>query len=447
VLMIPKFLENLKQGANVIEEMNVNIAAPATLLFARHTEALLREIASHDRTSWRDEEEAYWMIFNCNADEHGNYVGLFVGWVMKQDTAIETIWIAVGGEGLFWNCDRYRAAKKEEAESLLSRLRSLTEVASQMAREGVLYSFDVVTKVDASQPVLPLGAFRLGESLLVTVPREAEANKLGWGHNPHLAVLTKVLAVDIKDAEQAVGKNIFEVLLFWTLISGSYCHPAKLLFSSKSSEQDAEKRMMNLSMGKADIERFHPYSRVNSKTALEVAAPLWERLQQLSPEAKTKALSSIAAYRSALGVQRGLHHFVPTLAVVAYIAALESLIAQPSKCEGDVACSKCGPLALKHDKTGHMRTMLQAILPTVDAETRPGIAHMLKHAYQALRSAYVHSAQTEWREFAGAYLWQDITDPDEFWREERPFLTLTRLDLVVRDFIVFKLVHGNELLA
>ena len=316
--MIPQFLEKLKQGTNVIEEMNANIAAPATLIFARHIEALLRESASHDRTSWRDEEDAYCMIFNCNADEHNNYVGLFVGWVMKQDTAIETIWIAVGGEGLFWNCDRYRRAKKDEAESLLSRLRSLIELASQKAREAVLYSFDVVTKVDASQPVLPIGALRLGESLLVAVPREAEADKLGWGHNPHLAVLTKVLAVDKKDAEQAVGKNIFELLLFWTLISGSYCYPARLLFSSKSSEHDAEKMTVDLSMGKADIERIHPYSRVNSKVALELARQLWEQLQQLPPEAKTRVLSSIAAYRSALGVQRGLHQFVPTLAVVAY---------------------------------------------------------------------------------------------------------------------------------
>jgi len=77
--MIPKFLEKLRQGANVIEEMNVNISAPATLLFARHIEALLREIASKDRTSWNDEEDEYWMVFNCNTDEHGSYVGTAKG--------------------------------------------------------------------------------------------------------------------------------------------------------------------------------------------------------------------------------------------------------------------------------------------------------------------------------------------------------------------------------
>ena len=69
---------------------------------------------------------------------------------------------------------------------------------------------------------------------------------------------------------------------------------------------------------------------------------------------------------------------------------------------------------------------------------------MLKHAYRELRSAYVHSAQTEWREFAGAYLWQDITDADEFWRIERPFMTLFRLDMVVRDFIIFKILHDTN---
>jgi hypothetical protein len=48
-------------------------------------------------------------------------------------------------------------------------------------------------------------------------------------------VLTKVLAADARDAEQAVGKYAFEILLFWTLISGSYCHPTKLLFLARAA--------------------------------------------------------------------------------------------------------------------------------------------------------------------------------------------------------------------
>jgi len=70
---------------------------------------------------------------------------------------------------------------------------------------------------------------------------------------------------------------------------------------------------------------------------------------------------------------------------------------------------------------------------------------MLKHAYQKLRSAYVHSAQTEWREFAGgARLWKDPTNPDEFWREQPPFLTLFRLDDIVRDFIIFRIENNDR---
>jgi hypothetical protein len=128
--MIPEFLERLKQGAKVVEEVKLNVSAPATLLFARHVEALLREIASFDRSSWRNEDNAYWMIFNRNTDHDDKYRGLFVGWVMKEDTAIERIWIAVGGEGLFWNCERYRVVKEGEAESLHTRLRSVIDVAS-----------------------------------------------------------------------------------------------------------------------------------------------------------------------------------------------------------------------------------------------------------------------------------------------------------------------------
>jgi hypothetical protein len=441
--MIPDFLEGLKQGSNVVEELNAAVSAPATLLFARHVEALLRQFANHDRSSWDRDEDAYWTVFKCNPDAHGRLVSVFAGWMMRQNDAIEKIWIAVGGEGLLWNSDLCRPAKQEEADQLLSRLRTLIARAAQNANQGILYPFDIVTRMDASQPVLPPWPIRLENSLLVTLPREAEADKLGWGHNPGLAVLTKVLAADGKDAEQAAGKHVFEILLFWTVISGSYCHPTKLLFSSPSSDQDAEERMAAMSMARADVEKFHPYSRVHSKTALELAEPLYVHLQRLSVEMKPRALSSMAAYRSALGVQRGVRPFVPTLAVVAYVAALESLVAPSPKCDGNLSCSNCGDLALKHDVTSRMTNILQAVLPTVADKARPGVETMLKHAYRELRSAYVHSAQTEWREFAGAHLWQDITDADEFWRRERPFQTLSRLDDIVRNFIISRIEHGS----
>jgi hypothetical protein len=437
-MMIPTFLEKLKQGSNVVEEMNANVRGPATLLFARHVEALLREFTAQDRSSWNDVEDEYWTIFTCNRDGAEKYVSVFVGWMMRQHETISRVWLAVGGEGLFWNCDLCRPARQGESAELLSRLRALVECASQKANDNILYSFDVVTRIDGSQPVLPPLAFRLGESLLVSIPRDADADKLGWGHNNGLAVLIKVPGADAKDAEQAVGKNVFEFLLFWTLISGSYCHPTKLLFSSKSSDNDAELRMMDISITEANVKKYHWATRVDSKTALELAEPLWRHLQNLSAEMKTKILSSLAAYRAAQGVQRGIH-FVPTLAVVGYFASLESLVASPVQCEGNVTCGKCGALSLKHEKTGHLKSILEALLPTLSENRRPEVKAMLKHAYHKLRSAYVHSAQTEWREFAGKHLWQDITDSDEFWREQRPFITLFKLDEIVRDFIICRI--------
>jgi len=439
--MIPKFLEKLKQGSNVIGEMNADVRGPATLLFARHVEALLREFATFGASSYGDEKYEYWTVFTCNTDDTKKYVSAFIGWTMKRDVPIEKIWIAVGGEGLFWNCDLCRPAKRGEADELLPHLRTVVERASQKANEGILYSFDVVTRIDANQPVLPPRPLRVGESLLVSIPRDADADKLGWGHNNGLAVLTKVFAADAKDAEQAAGKNVFELLLFWTLISGSYCHPTKLLFSSKSSDEDAESRMVGLSLTETNVRKYHWATRVDSKTALELAEPLWRHLQSLSAVMKTKVLSSLAAYRAAQGVQRGLH-FVPTLAVVAYIASLESLLAPPMQCDGNVTCGKCGSLSLKHEKTGHLKSILQAVLPTVSENRRSEVESMLKHAYHKLRSAYVHSAQTEWREFAGGTrLWQDITDPDEFWREQPPFMTLFGIDEIVRSFIISGIEH------
>jgi hypothetical protein len=442
--MNPKFLERLREGSNVVQELDAAIEAPATLLFARHLEAILRTVAAWSGTSWSDEEDEYWTIFDCKPDQAGKHVELFVGWMMWRNVPIKKIWMAVGGEGRLWNSSACRPVAKGEADELLSQLRMVIERAARNAREGVLYPFDLVTRIDASQPVLPLRPLSLGTSLLVTMPREPDANKLGWGHNPSLAILNKVLALDQKDAEQAVGKHVFEFLLFWTLISGSYCHPTKLLFSIKGDEGDAAAKLTGLALAEADVERMHPYSRVHSKTALALAEPLWTKLQALPPEMKTKVLSSMAAYRSALGVQRGVQHSVPSLAVVAYIAALESLLPAPAKCEGDIVCSVCGELQFKHDKTGHMRTVLDAVLPTLPEQRRPKVKLMLKHAYRELRSAYVHSAQTEWKEFSGAEEhWRDVTDPDDFWRKERPFPILFHLDVVVRDFIIHTLEHHN----
>jgi len=41
-------------------------------------------------------------------------------------------------------------------------------------------------------------------------------------------------------------------------------------------------------------------------------------------------------------------------------------------------------------------------------------------------------------------LWKDRTNPDEFWREQAPFLTLFRLDDIVRDFIIFRIENNDR---
>jgi hypothetical protein len=441
--VIPQFLERLSQGSNVVQEVDVSVVPGATLLFGRHVEALLRQFANHDRSSWDERQGEYWTVFNCNPDEARKRLGVFVGWIMKSDAAIERVWIAAGGEDILWSSDLIRPPRPGEPDEVLYRLRTLVLRASQKANQGALISFDAVTRIDANQPILPLRPMKLGELLLASVPPATDAERLGWGHNPGLALLTKVLAADAKDAEQAAGRNVFEFLLFWTLVSGSYCHPTKLLSSSTSDDQAAQARMTEISMPEADVEKFHPYTRFDSQAALQMAEPLWQQLQAIPAQRKTKVLSSMAAYRAALGVQRGTRS-VPTLAVVAYIAALESLLRPSSQCEGHITCNKCGALPWRHEQAGHLRNILQSVLPTVSEELRPRAKAMLKRAYQKLRSAYVHSAQTEWREFAGAYLWQDITDPDEFWREERPFLTLFKLDEIVRNFIVLKINRAEN---
>jgi hypothetical protein len=70
-------------------------------------------------------------------DDAGRLVSVFIGRMMKPGTAIEKIWIAVGGEKLFWNSDLIRQAKPGEAGEILPGLRTLVECASQKANKGI----------------------------------------------------------------------------------------------------------------------------------------------------------------------------------------------------------------------------------------------------------------------------------------------------------------------
>src|SRR5215467_5865237 len=106
--MIPRFLERLKVGSNIVEELSASVSSSAATLFARHVDAILREFANLSAASWGDEQDEYWTILNCNPDATGRYVSIFVGWMMRQSVAIDKIWIAVGGEGTLWNCDLCR---------------------------------------------------------------------------------------------------------------------------------------------------------------------------------------------------------------------------------------------------------------------------------------------------------------------------------------------------
>jgi hypothetical protein len=77
--MIPKSVERLRDGSNVLQDVKADVRASAKLLFARHVEALLREFATQDRSSWNDDENEYWTIFNCNPDATGKGVSVFIG--------------------------------------------------------------------------------------------------------------------------------------------------------------------------------------------------------------------------------------------------------------------------------------------------------------------------------------------------------------------------------
>lgn len=100
---------------------------------------------------------------------------------------------------------------------------------------------------------------------------------------------------------------------------------------------------------------------------------------------------ALFAYQAGKGVQNK----VPTLSIVAYVAALGNM-AQARKvwCSGKVACSECGQLH-RHLKIGDTQAIVDLVGDVLSLEgAKLGeLSGILKAAYRGQRSAFVHGAQ------------------------------------------------------
>lgn len=114
--------------------------------------------------------------------------------------------------------------------------------------------------------------------------------------------------------------------------------------------------------------------------------------ESLEDKLKSSIRNAIYAYRAG----RDLSHKHPTLASVAFVAAL-SIFAKRQRCNGQLACSLHGNLeSLKHELEGERQSIFNALLELHGIDRENGfyseLEGLLQRMYSKQRSAFVHGA-------------------------------------------------------
>jgi hypothetical protein len=128
---------------------------------------------------------------------------------------------------------------------------------------------------------------------------------------------------------------------------------------------------------------------------------VWDGIQSLPADKAERFTSSLFAFYSGME----LLHSQPTMASVAFMAALGALAAEKrKKCDGEIACSCCGSLgSFKHDLVGDRKAIETMILELCNWESDPTtgkkVAACLRRLYSDQRSGYVHGAKLRHGEF------------------------------------------------
>ncbi len=110
----------------------------------------------------------------------------------------------------------------------------------------------------------------------------------------------------------------------------------------------------------------------------------------------TALVADEALWRAACAVATGiiLEKDHPTVASVAYVAALATLASESPTCDGEVTCSKCGPRQ-PHGSMGEVQLISEALAEglRLSDEKVKDAQRLVSRVYGQHRSAYVHDAK------------------------------------------------------
>ena len=418
------------QDVRTVEtRVQLAVRAKAKLLFARHLEALLRTFAAHSSTRWGDGD--FGTTYLADMDEQRRGVPVSIDWRMSKESTIKKARISVVTSGPSPSLPQARIPTRDVQRDLLRRLIAITKKAEELANNGTTWKFDVAFRLDGLVILCPASPIEFDGNYVVTLPRENDAEKKGWGLNPGLGFLFSVQATDEVDAVGASREGLFERVLFWTFLSNTFCHDTVSLFSVRSNWENSKGRLRALRLRPKQARAFQVYCGPTLKSQLSKLRRTWASLQGKPRKDKVRFLSALAAYRTGLEVARRIDP-IRSLAVVAYFAALDALTPQPLHCFGGLTCEICGRLDAGHNLESQKEVLVREVVATLPTKKRRLVGQFLERAYANYRSAYVHSARSPFREYEGAWSVMDIHNEEAFWRDPSPTGLLSGLQDIVR---------------
>jgi hypothetical protein len=120
---------------------------------------------------------------------------------------------------------------------------------------------------------------------------------------------------------------------------------------------------------------------------------VWSAFHDLTPEdAETLSGPLFAYYGATIGHA--------TLSAVGYMAALSALASGSRlQCKGNLTCSQCGSISLKHNIKGEVPTIVDFLRDLLDTSELNEVGAMLRRAYDSQRSSFVHGARHRHQEY------------------------------------------------
>lgn len=205
-----------------------------------------------------------------------------------------------------------------------------------------------------------------------------------------------------ESAKPKAIKNISLLCALLTLANDSLFEITYLKWSQKKPQI----QFLN-SLNKYDIKCLYPTQKKPpvrfNKQLPKMVKFIWEAYNQLSEKNKKIFMQSLFAYYSGKYVDSKKH---PTLAVVAYVAALSSLSETKRKqCKGQIRCSNCGSISFKHNITGDKAAIILLInsLIGMTPQQKSELKKLIDRVYYKQRSSFVHGAELRHEEFYKNY--------------------------------------------